>query len=64
MGGYFQLGNYNEDAYENIKLYINKYLTGDIPVYQDTNIPSYFMKCLNLYNASDYLKEIKKQKTF
>ncbi|WP_445116661.1 hypothetical protein [Acinetobacter sp. WZC-1] len=64
MGGYFQLGNYTEDAYLNIKNHIDKYMAGKNSTYQSTGKPSYLIQCLELYNSLSYFKKVKKQKEF
>ncbi|QER41105.1 hypothetical protein F2A31_04400 [Acinetobacter suaedae] len=64
MGGYFQKGNHDENAYKNIKEFINNYVVNDNNVYKDTNDKSILMTCLDLYNLKEYNDIVKKQDKF
>ncbi|MPW45517.1 hypothetical protein [Acinetobacter guerrae] len=64
MGGYFQNGSYDENAYKNIKNFIDQGLLKYNRIYKSTGSTSIMMNCLNLYNSSKYDKIIKNQKIF
>ncbi|SPL70299.1 T6SS amidase immunity protein Tai4 family protein [Acinetobacter stercoris] len=64
MGGYFEKGVYDVEAYNQLKSYINKYLTENKSIYKESGMSSNLMKCLDLYNSSGYEKLIQKQKVF
>lgn len=58
MGGYFQNGNYEEPAYKNIKSFVEKYNQSKTDVYQSTGNSAVLMNCLDMYNDSEYQKNI------
>lgn len=64
MGGYFQNGVYDENAYENVKLFIEKVSTKSKDVYQSTGKTAILMNCLKLYNLNEYEQVIQKQKKY
>lgn len=64
MGGYFQNGSYDENAYKNIKNFIDQELLQYNIIYKSTGSTSIMMNCLDLYNSSKYDKTIKNQKNF
>ncbi|MDO7219869.1 hypothetical protein [Acinetobacter nosocomialis] len=64
MGGYFQNGGYDENAYKNIKLFIEKGSTESKDVYQSTGKPAILMNCLKLYNSNKYEQVIQNQKKY
>lgn len=64
MGGYFQKGGHNEEAYKNVEEFINNYVVKNQSIYQETNDSSNLMICLDLYNLNDYERVIKDQDKF
>lgn len=64
MGGYFQNGSYDENAYKNIKNFIDQELLRYNKIYKSTGATPIMMNCLDLYNSSKYNKIIKNQKKF
>ncbi|MBD0476227.1 hypothetical protein, partial [Acinetobacter baumannii] len=64
MGGYFQNGSYDENAYKNIKLFIEKGSTESKDVYQSTGKPAILMNCLKLYNSNKYEQVVQNQKKY
>ena len=64
MGGYFQEGNYEEPAYKNIKIFIDKYINNNYGVYKSTGNSALLMNCLRMYNSTEYNKLITEQSSY
>lgn len=64
MGGYFQEGAYEEPAYKNIKIFIDKYTSKNNHVYKSTGSSTILMNCLNMYNSPEYNKLITEQNDY
>lgn len=61
--GYFQMGNYVDNAYKNIVDYM-KLKTKNVGVYQMSGKKAILMSCLDIYNSNEYNKLIKNQHKF
>ena len=61
MGGYFQEGTYEEPAYKNIKIFVDRYISKNNDVYQSTGNTAILMNCLSMYNSSEYNKLLAEQ---
>lgn len=61
MGGYFQEGAYEEPAYKNIKIFVDRYTSKNNDVYQSTGNTAILMNCLSMYNSTEYNKLIAEQ---
>jgi hypothetical protein len=61
LNAYFQKGNHDEPAYENLRKYINSYLSKKTSIYQDTEMPARLIHCLDMYNLPEYNRLITKQ---
>ncbi|WP_180046824.1 MULTISPECIES: hypothetical protein [unclassified Acinetobacter] len=64
MGGYFQEGAYEEPAYKNIKIFIDKYTSKNNHVYKSTGSSTILMNCLSMYNSPEYNKLITEQNDY
>lgn len=61
MGGYFQEGTYEEPAYKNIKIFVDRYISKNNDVYQSTGNTAILMNCLSMYNSTEYNKLLAEQ---
>lgn len=61
MGGYFQEGAYEEPAYKNIKIFVDRYISKNNDVYQSTGNTAILMNCLSMYNSTEYNKLLAEQ---
>ena len=61
MGGYFQEGTYEEPAYKNIKIFVDRYISKNNDVYQSTGNTAILMNCLSMYNSTEYNKILEEQ---
>ena len=61
MGGYFQEGTYEEPAYKNIKIFVDRYISKNKDVYQSTGNTAILMNCLSMYNSTEYNKLLAEQ---
>lgn len=64
MGGYFQEGAYEEPAYKNIKIFVDRYISKNNDVYQSTGNTAILMNCLSMYNSTEYNKLLAKQNDY
>lgn len=64
LGGYFQNGVYQEEAYKNIRNFIYQYLNKNKIIYHETGKSAILMSCLDLYNLNHYENIIKEQNKF
>ena len=64
MGGYFQEGAYEEPAYNNIKIFVDRYISKNNDVYQSTGNTAILMNCLSMYNSTEYNKLIAEQNDY
>ena len=64
MGGYFQEGAYEEPAYKNIKIFVDRYISKNNDVYQSTGNTAILMNCLSMYNSTEYNKLIAEQNDY
>lgn len=64
MGGYFQEGTYEEPAYQNIKIFIDKYTSQKDDIYKSTGNSAILMNCLSIYNSPEYNKLITEQNSY
>ena len=67
MGGYFQEGAYEEPAYKNIKIFVDRYINKNNDVYQNTGNTgntAILMNCLSMYNSTEYNKLIAEQNDY
>lgn len=64
MGGYFQEGAYEEPAYKNIIIFIDKYTSKNNHVYKSTGSSTILMNCLSMYNSPEYNKLITEQNDY
>ena len=61
MGGYFQEGTYEEPAYKNIKIFVDRNISKNNDVYQSTGNTAILMNCLSMYNSTEYNKLLAEQ---
>lgn len=61
QGGYFQFGNHTESAYQNLRKYVNNYLSKKTSVYKESEKSAILMHCLDMYNLKEYETLLKKQ---
>ncbi|MFN4186854.1 MAG: hypothetical protein ACK4FN_02355 [Acinetobacter johnsonii] len=61
MGGYFQEGTYEEPAYKNIKIFVDRYISKNNDVYQSKGNTAILMNCLSMYNSTEYNKLLAEQ---
>ena len=64
MGGCFQEGAYEEPAYNNIKIFVDRYISKNNDVYQSTGNTAILMNCLSMYNSTEYNKLIAEQNDY
>ena len=64
MGGYFQEGTYEEPAYKNIKIFVDRYISKNNDVYQSTGNTAILMNCLSMYNSTEYNKLLAEQNDY
>lgn len=64
MHGYFEMGNHSEEAYANIRSYIDLQLYKTNDVYKISGKKAYLMRCIEVFNSRDYLRKVKKQHKF
>jgi hypothetical protein len=64
MGGYFQEGAYEEPAYKNIKIFVDRYISKNNDVYQSTGNTAILMNCLSMYNSTEYNKLLAEQNDY
>lgn len=64
MHGYFEMGNHSEEAYANIRSYIDFQLNKTNDVYKFSAKKAYLMQCIEVYRSTNYLNEVKKQHDF
>ena len=64
MGGYFQKGAYEEPAYKNIKIFVDRYTSKNNDIYQSTGNTAILMNCLSMYNSTEYNKLIAEQNDY